>query len=60
PAAWSLGAILGPGVGGMLVNPAKHYPGTFSPHGIFGRYWLWFLDAIVSCRRLTLVSDRGG
>ncbi|CAM9789681.1 unnamed protein product, partial [Laminaria digitata] len=35
--AWSLGAILGPGVGGMLVNPVKHYPGTFSPHGIFGR-----------------------
>lgn len=41
PASWSLGAVFGPGVGGMLVNPAKHYPGTFSQHGIFGRCWFW-------------------
>ena len=37
-AAWSLGAVLGPGVGGMLVEPADHHPGTFSQEGVFGRY----------------------
>ena len=36
-AAWSLGAVLGPGVGGMLAQPADHYPGTFSQDGMFGR-----------------------
>ncbi|CAN0307618.1 unnamed protein product, partial [Laminaria digitata] len=37
-AAWSIGAILGPGVGGMLAQPASYYPGTFSQDGVFGRY----------------------
>ncbi|CAN0255680.1 unnamed protein product, partial [Laminaria digitata] len=37
-AAWSIGAILGPGVGGMLAQPASNYPGTFSQDGVFGRY----------------------
>ena len=37
PAAWSLGAILGPGIGGILAEPAVHYPRTFSNDGIFGR-----------------------
>ncbi|CAN0138103.1 unnamed protein product, partial [Laminaria digitata] len=34
---WSIGAILGPGVGGMLAQPASYYPGTFSQDGVFGR-----------------------
>ncbi|CAN0535872.1 unnamed protein product [Laminaria digitata] len=29
-AARSIGSILGPGVGGMLAQPASNYPGTFS------------------------------
>ncbi|CAN0563103.1 unnamed protein product, partial [Laminaria digitata] len=37
PVAWSLGGVLGPGLGGVLAEPAKHHPLTFSEHGIFGR-----------------------
>lgn len=37
-AAWSLALVVGPGVGGILAEPAIHYPSTFSESGIFGRY----------------------
>eukprot|EP00904_Undaria_pinnatifida_P000576 jgi/Undpi1/10519/HiC_scaffold_29.g12969.m1 len=36
--SWSIGGVLGPGVGGILAEPAKHYPLTFSKLGLFGRY----------------------
>eukprot|EP00904_Undaria_pinnatifida_P005739 jgi/Undpi1/2295/HiC_scaffold_13.g05679.m1 len=35
--AWSFGTVLGPGVGGILAQPAITYPVTFSKDGIFGR-----------------------
>ncbi|CAN0542577.1 unnamed protein product, partial [Laminaria digitata] len=34
---FSLGQVLGPGVGGILSEPATHHSGTFSQSGIFGR-----------------------
>lgn len=37
PASWSLGAVLGPGLGGILAEPAEHHPQTFSEDGVFGR-----------------------
>eukprot|EP00904_Undaria_pinnatifida_P003321 jgi/Undpi1/12990/HiC_scaffold_7.g02654.m1 len=35
--SWSVGAVLGPGVGGILAQPATHFPGTFSEDGVFGK-----------------------
>eukprot|EP00904_Undaria_pinnatifida_P003322 jgi/Undpi1/12991/HiC_scaffold_7.g02655.m1 len=35
--AWSIGAVLGPGVGGILTEPAINFPGTFSEDGVFGK-----------------------
>ena len=35
-ASWSIGAVLGPGIGGLLADPAKHHPLIFSKIGIFG------------------------
>ena len=35
---WSVGAIAGSALGGFAAQPAKYYPGTFSPDGIFGRF----------------------
>lgn len=37
-ASWTLGTVLGPGIGGLLSEPAKNYPNRFSEHGIFGRF----------------------
>lgn len=36
-AAFSMGQVIGPGVGGILSEPATYHPGTFSESGIFGR-----------------------
>eukprot|EP00904_Undaria_pinnatifida_P008637 jgi/Undpi1/4903/HiC_scaffold_19.g08255.m1 len=36
--SWTVGGILGPGVGGLLAEPATYHPATFSQHGLFGRY----------------------
>eukprot|EP00904_Undaria_pinnatifida_P000534 jgi/Undpi1/10481/HiC_scaffold_29.g12931.m1 len=35
-ASWTAGGVLGPGVGGLLAEPAEHHPSTFSEDGIFG------------------------
>ena len=40
-AAWSIGAVLGPGVGGILTEPAINFPGTFSEDGVFGKCVGW-------------------
>ncbi|CAN0421305.1 unnamed protein product, partial [Ascophyllum nodosum] len=37
-AAWSLGLVVGPGLGGILAEPAIHFPSVFSESGIFGRF----------------------
>ncbi|CAN0329539.1 unnamed protein product [Pylaiella littoralis] len=34
----SFSYVLGAGIGGLLAQPALHYPGTFSATGLFGRY----------------------
>lgn len=34
---WSLGALLGSGLGGVLAQPATTYPFIFSESGVFGR-----------------------
>ena len=36
-AAWSLGTVVGPGVGGILAEPADSFPRTFSKLEIFRR-----------------------
>lgn len=34
---WSFGLVIGPAIGGLLAQPAQHYPTVFSESGIFGR-----------------------
>eukprot|EP00904_Undaria_pinnatifida_P000540 jgi/Undpi1/10487/HiC_scaffold_29.g12937.m1 len=36
--SWSIGAVLGPGIGGLLADPAKHHPLIFSKIGVFGTH----------------------
>lgn len=36
-AVWSLGVLTGSGLGGVLAQPATHYPRTFPESGVFGR-----------------------
>ncbi|CAM9775793.1 unnamed protein product [Scytosiphon promiscuus] len=33
----SIGLVIGPGLGGLLAEPATHYPTVFSETGLFGR-----------------------
>ncbi|CAM9564568.1 unnamed protein product [Ectocarpus sp. 6 AP-2014] len=35
---WSFGLVIGPAFGGLLAQPATHYPNVFSESGLFGRY----------------------
>ncbi|CAM9645936.1 unnamed protein product [Ectocarpus fasciculatus] len=37
-AATSISLIFGTGIGGLLAQPALHYPGVFSATGLFGRF----------------------
>lgn len=32
-----MGMVAGTGIGGLLAQPALHYPDVFSPQGLFGR-----------------------
>ncbi|CAB1117719.1 unnamed protein product [Ectocarpus sp. CCAP 1310/34] len=34
----SFGLVIGPAFGGLLAQPATHYPNVFSESGLFGRY----------------------
>ncbi|CAM9128529.1 unnamed protein product, partial [Hapterophycus canaliculatus] len=34
----SIGLVIGPGLGGLLAEPATHYPTVFSESGLFGRH----------------------
>ncbi|CAN0085422.1 unnamed protein product [Ascophyllum nodosum] len=36
--AWSIGMVMGPGLGGLLVEPATRFPSVFPQSGIFGRF----------------------
>ncbi|GAB7349358.1 hypothetical protein MBLNU459_g8487t2 [Dothideomycetes sp. NU459] len=38
PFVWSLGSIIGSGLGGTLADPIRNYPGYFEPGTIFERY----------------------
>lgn len=38
PFVWTAGSILGSGMGGYLAQPAKNFPSTFPPEGLFGQY----------------------
>jgi len=58
PFVWSIGAILGPAIGGMLANPVKSYPDFFSKTGIFASY-PWLLPNLV-CATLMLFSIIAG
>lgn len=33
-----MGFVLGTGIGGLLAQPALHYPGVFSLTGVFARF----------------------
>lgn len=41
---WSFGLVIGPAFGGLLAQPATHYPNVFSESGLFGR----FVDEVAS------------
>ncbi|KAI9793202.1 MAG: hypothetical protein M1816_000623 [Peltula sp. TS41687] len=38
PFVWSIGTIIGPAIGGTLVDPAKSFPWLFPPSGVFGTF----------------------
>ncbi|KAF2099504.1 MFS general substrate transporter, partial [Rhizodiscina lignyota] len=38
PFVWSLGSIVGAGLGGTLADPVRNYPGIFQPGTIFDRF----------------------
>ncbi|PLN82907.1 MFS transporter [Aspergillus taichungensis] len=38
PFVWSIGTIIGPAIGGLLVKPTEGFPSVFSPTGLFGRF----------------------
>lgn len=38
PLVWTIGSIVGPGIGGALANPAATYPNTFGDSAFFKRY----------------------
>lgn len=38
PPAWTLGAALGPIIGGFLADPAKNYPEYFGKNAFFLKY----------------------
>ncbi|CAM9138178.1 unnamed protein product, partial [Hapterophycus canaliculatus] len=54
----AISLVLGTGVGGLLAQPALHYPGVFSPSGVFGRFPFLlpnFVGAVMSFLTLILV-----
>lgn len=53
-AAWSLGLVIGPSVGGWLSYPADKMPEYFSKEGLFGLYP--FLLPCISCSLLAVVG----
>ncbi|PWY71470.1 MFS general substrate transporter [Aspergillus heteromorphus CBS 117.55] len=38
PFVWSIGTIMGPAIGGLLVKPAEGFPSLFSRDGLFGKF----------------------
>ncbi|CAN0142038.1 unnamed protein product [Ascophyllum nodosum] len=48
-ACWSLGLVGGPGLGGLLSEPAKHYPRFFSESGLFGRFPYLLPNVVGAC-----------
>ena len=58
PFVWSIGTIVGPAIGGILADPAKSYPDTFSKDGLFGQF-PWLLPNLV-CAMMILVSIISG
>ena len=38
PLTWTVGAILGPTLGGALAHPARTYPGLVGDHGFFAQF----------------------
>ncbi len=38
PFVWSIGAIIGPAIGGTFANPSRHFPSLFSKHGTFAHF----------------------
>ena len=58
PFVWTLGCIIGPSIGGLLANPAKAYPDTFSKHSFFGKH-PWALPNLV-CTSFMIISILAG
>ena len=54
PFVWSIGAIIGPAIGGTFANPVKGFPDTFSKDGPFGHY-PWLLPNLI-CAGLMVLS----
>ncbi|KAG0699248.1 MFS transporter [Suillus ampliporus] len=46
PIAWSLGATIGPMIGGTLEHPQQHFPNIF--HGAFWSWFPYFLPSAVA------------
>lgn len=38
PFVWSIGAIVGPSIGGFFAEPAANFPNTFKPGGLFDKF----------------------
>ncbi|KAL4941988.1 hypothetical protein BDV06DRAFT_235707 [Aspergillus oleicola] len=54
PFFWSVGTIIGPAIGGILVKPAEGFPSFFSPNGPFSKF-PYLLPNLV-CSTLLCVS----
>ncbi|KAF4553616.1 MFS-type transporter-like protein 31 [Elsinoe fawcettii] len=52
PFVWSIGTIIGPSIGGFFATPTEHYPDTFSPDGIFGRFPYLLPNVVCACMML--------
>ena len=54
PFVWSIGTIIGPGIGGTFARPAISMPSVFSPTGIFARFP--YLLPNLLCAAILLIS----
>lgn len=55
PFVWSVGTIIGPSIGGLFSEPAKNFPGHFSPNGIFAKFPYLLPNLICSALMVTSI-----
>lgn len=54
PFVWSLGAMIGPAIGGRFARPCENFPNFFPADGLFGRFP--YLLPNVICAVLLLIA----